>query len=61
MATTVPGGRYLKADGKTWIDSEGIEIPETAEVAPAEVQPEPEVAPDPVVEPAAEPVKKAKK
>ena len=60
MATTVPGGRYLKADGKTWVNANGEPIDvaeEVAEVAPAEVQPEP------VAEPVAEqePAKKSKK
>ncbi len=50
MATTVPGGRYLNADGKTWVDAEGRVIPAPVEApvepeAPADVKPEPEPAP----------------
>lgn len=61
MATTVPGGRYLQADGKTWVDAEGKPVPAPVEVAP-EVEPEPAADVQPVVEPVAEePAKKSKK
>ena len=54
MATTVPGGRYLSADQKFWLNSEGQVIGENKPEAEAPV----EVKPEPVSEP--EPEKKAK-
>lgn len=63
MATTVPGGRYLSADQKFWLDSEGKVIgenkPEAQAEAPAEVAAAEQPKPEDVSE--TEPAKKAKK
>lgn len=52
MSETIPGGRYLSADGKTWHDANGKPVPAPAGFqqvlpeAPVEVQPEPEPTPE---------------
>lgn len=52
MATTIPGGKYLSPDGKTYHDAEGkiLSAPEPDEaMAVAELEPQPEVAVSPVM------------